>query len=108
MEKAEALRRVKLAEADARRIREEGVRVAAQITKDASVRAAQIVEEARTAAIGEFEANLTAARREVAKEREVLLVRGRQDAQAIAARRGVKNFEKAVEVLISRFEQRIG
>lgn len=107
MEKIDALRRVKQAEEEARKIREEGARHAAQLVKDASASAARTVEEARRQAEAEFARGLTEAQREVAREREVIVARGREAAQAIESRRGSKAFEKAAELILERFEKRV-
>ncbi|HVL88194.1 MAG TPA: hypothetical protein VM681_09375 [Candidatus Thermoplasmatota archaeon] len=105
--KVEALRRVKQAEEEARRIREEASRNAETIVREAQLSAARVLEEARTAADAEHRTGLARAKDELSREREAALQKGRREADAILARRNSKSFEKAAELLLSRFEQRV-
>jgi len=108
MQAAEALREVKKAESEVRRLKEEAAREKARLLREAERRAADVVEKARKDADLAHTAALEGAKAAVAQDRAKILKAGDAEATKLRGRTKGPEFAKAVDVLVKNFESKIG
>jgi len=107
MPSAEVLREVKRAEQEAERLRaqakEDADRILREAARDAEARRRKADEEAHA----DFEAGIAQAQRDIDRQKQDILRRGQQDAQAIAAKANGPALDGAVDILLKKFDQRV-
>ncbi len=108
MQQVEALREVKRAEADVKRLKEEAARKAAEEVRAAERQAVDLIERAKTEAEEAYAAGIKAGQEAVAKDRQRILSAGKAEAQSLVGKTGTPDFNKAVEIVLSAFEKRVG
>jgi vacuolar-type H+-ATPase subunit H len=101
--KAETLLEIKRAETEIRGMNEAAEREKERVLREARREALELQERLRLAAEEHAAAILRSAETDLAKDREAVLAKGRMEADAVRAS-GAKNVDRAVEVVLSRFQ----
>jgi V/A-type H+/Na+-transporting ATPase subunit G/H len=107
MPSVETLREIKRAEEEVQRIRAKAKDDAERTLRDAAREADTLKLQAEQDASRAFDAGVEQARREVDREKQQLLAKGEQDARAIAAKAQGPELNRAVDILLKKFDQRV-
>ncbi|HWG91846.1 MAG TPA: hypothetical protein VNZ52_13435 [Candidatus Thermoplasmatota archaeon] len=107
MQQIEALREVKRAEDEVKRLKEEAQREAQRILREAREEASRTLANASTEADAAYAAGVDAAKKATNQERTKIIAEGDKRADAVRKAASGPQFQKAVDVLMKRFSDGI-